>query len=219
MESVMKKPAAPVWFASHADMRANCYVILASLLVQPPSERLLHILQNLKWDESISEKLDNALRALRQASHDYPLAVLEGEFNGLFVGVGSGEVVPYASWYRERKIQSKPLASLRSDLIRLGIVRQAQCHESEDHAGALCEIMALISQKRDEVHYETQARFFQEHIAPWLMTFFKDLQSAKSAEFYRVVGLFGSCFLESEREYLKYGANTQFTIKKRRISR
>ena len=38
-----------------------------------------------------------------------------------------------------------------------------------------------------------------------MMTFFKDLQSAKSAEFYRIVGLFGSSFLETESEYLKPG--------------
>jgi TorA maturation chaperone TorD len=93
-------------------------------------------------------------------------------------------------------------------------VRQAECHESEDHAGALCEIMALISQKQNEVPLETQARFFQEHIAPWMMTFFKDLQSAKNAKFYRVVGSLGRCFLESEREYLKHEAYDEFTTKK-----
>jgi TorA maturation chaperone TorD len=199
----MKNIDAPVWSTSYANIRSDSYVMLASLLGQPPSEDFLNILQSLRWDEAIPEKVDDALRALCQASQDYSLAALEDEFNRLFVGVGGGEMVPYASWYSERKIQSRPLAALRSDLICLGIVRQAESHESEDHAGALCEIMAIISRKPNDEPYATQARFFQQHIAPWMMTFFEDLRSAKSAQFYQAVGVFGSRFLKSESEYLE----------------
>ena len=112
-------------------------------------------------------------------------------------------------------IQSLPLASLRSDLFRLGIVRQAGNHDSEDHAGALCEIMALISEKQNNVPYETQSEFFERHIASWLTAFFKDLESAKSAGFYRMVGSLGGCFLESEREYLKCSAKYSSPHKRR----
>jgi TorA maturation chaperone TorD len=210
MESVMKTSDAPGWFASHANVRTDSYVMLASLLGQTPSEELLNILRNLHWDEVLPKTMDYALGALRQAAHDYPLAALEDEFNKLFLGLGSGEMVPYASWYREKKIQSTPLASLRSDLIELGIVRQTGCHEPEDHAGALCEVMAIITQKPNDIPNAEQARFFHRHIAPWMMTFFKDLQSAKSADFYRTVGLFGSCFLETESEYLNQDVNTPF---------
>ena len=219
MESVMKTMDAPGWFAAHADVRTDGYVMLASLLGQTPSEGLLNILGNLHWDEALPETLDHALGALRQAAHDYPLAALEDEFNKLFVGLGSGEMVPYASWYREKKIQSSPLASLRSDLIGLGIVRQTGCHESEDHAGALCEIMAIISQKANDIPTAEQATFFHRHVAPWMMTFFKDLQSAKSADFYRMVGLFGSCFLETESEYLKPGCTYPVSQNRRRIAK
>jgi TorA maturation chaperone TorD len=210
MESVMKTMDALGWFAAHATVRTDSYVMLASLLGQTPSEELLNIVRNLHWNEALPETLDHALGALRQAAHDYPLAMLEGEFNKLFVGLGTGELVPYASWYRGKKIQSSPLASLRSDLIELGIVRQTGCHESEDHAGALCEIMAILSQNPCDVPHAAQAKFFHRHIAPWMMTFFKDLQSAKSAEFYRMVGLFGSCFLETESRYLESGWDTPF---------
>ncbi|MHB9097506.1 MAG: TorD/DmsD family molecular chaperone [Syntrophales bacterium] len=210
MESVMKKIDVPGWFAAHAAARTDSYVMLASLLGEAPSEEILDIIRNLQWDEALPEALDHALGALRQAAHDYPRAALEDEYNKLFVGLGSGEMVPYASWYREKKIQSSTLASLRSDLIELGIVRQTGCHEPEDHAGALCEIMAIISQKPDGVPPAAQAQFFHRHIAPWMMTFFKDLESAKSAEFYRLVGLFGSSFLTTENEYLNRGAHTPF---------
>ncbi len=203
MESVEQKKTAPAWFAPYANIRTDVYVILASLLVGPPSEDHLNVLQNMEWDDDISEKMHEVLLALRSASRDYQPTAVREEYNRLFVGLGCGEVIPYASWYRERAIQSLPLASLRSDLFHLGIVRQADNHDSEDHAGALCEIMALISQRPNGESYETQAGFFEQHIASWMTAFFKDLESAKSAGFYRAVGSLGCCFLESEKEYLK----------------
>jgi TorA maturation chaperone TorD len=207
MESTVKNDA-PAGFDAYANIRADSYAMLGSLLCQPPSKDLLNALQSLQWDEVIPEKLDHALGALRQASHDYSPATIEGEFNRLFVGLGCGEVVAYACWYREKKIQSSPLAAIRSDLFPLGIVRKAESHESEDHAGALCEIMALVSQEPNNIPTATQAGFFHRHIATWMAAFFEDLKSAKSADFYRVVGLFGSCFLESESEYLTRGSDT-----------
>jgi TorA maturation chaperone TorD len=207
MESAMNTMDAPGRFAAYAAIRTDSYVMMASFLGQAPSEELLNIVRNLHWDEALPETLDHALQALRQAAHDYPVADLENEFNKLFVGLGSGEMVPYASWYREKKIQSAPLASLRSDLIEMAIVRQTGCHEPEDHAGTLCETMAIISRKPDGVPPAAQAKFFHRHVAPWMMAFFKDLQSAKSASFYRTVGLFGGSFLETESEYLKPGRN------------
>jgi len=215
----MKNPDASGWFASHANIRTDIYVTLAALLVSPPSGEHMNVLRHLEWDEDISERMHKALRTLRIASRDYQPDVVGDEYNRLFVGLGCGEVIPYASWYREKVIQSKPLASLRSDLFRLGIVRQADNHDSEDHAGALCEIMALISEKQNNVPYETQAGFFEQHIASWMMAFFKDLESAKSARFYRVVGSLGSCFLESEREYLKCSAKDSTLYKRRRNRR
>ncbi len=199
----MKTTGGPAWFAPYAKIRTESYVMLASLLGQRPSENLLKVLQNLHWDEPIPEGIDRSLRALREASREFSLGALEEEYDKLFVGLGCGEMVPYASWYREKKIQSSTLASLRSDLILLDLVRQADSRESEDHAGVLCECMALVSREPNEVDHATQANFFQRHVAPWMTTFFKDLESAKSARFYRTVGIFGSRFLESEIEYLK----------------
>jgi TorA maturation chaperone TorD len=219
MESVMKNPDDSGWFASHANIRTDIYVTLAALLVSPPSGEHLNVLRHMEWEEDISARMHKALATLRTASRDYQPDVVGDEYSRLFVGLGCGEIIPYASWYRERMIQSQPLASLRSDLFRLGIVRQADNHDSEDHAGALCEIMALISDQSNDVPYESQAKFFEQHIAPWMPIFFKDLQSAKSARFYRVVGSLGSCFLESEREYLKCSANHSTLYKRRRKGR
>lgn len=218
MESAMTNRDVPVWFASYANIRADCYVMLASLLSRAPSGDLMELLQNLTWERTIPKNLDEALTALQQAGHDGDPAVAAEEFNRLFVGLGCGELVPYASWYREKKIQSLPLALLRSDLMKLGIVRQAGSHESEDHAGALCEIMALITRAPGAGPRETQREFFQRHLAPWMIDFFRDLQSAKSAGFYRRIGRFGVCFLECENHYFSYRENNHVITEKGGLS-
>ncbi|HTZ41370.1 MAG TPA: molecular chaperone TorD family protein [Syntrophales bacterium] len=195
---------APVWLSPYGDIRAESYLLIASLLGQQPSEGIRELLQNLEWDEVIPERLNCALRALRQAGRDYTQAAMEVEFSRLFVAPGRSSMMPYASWYREKKIQARTLAVLRSDLIRLGIVKQEGNPEPEDHVCALCEIMSLLCQ--GSVPYDDQARFFHQHISPWMKNFFWDLQAAKNADFYRAVGSFGARFLEAEGEYLKYAA-------------
>ncbi len=186
-----------------ANFRTDCYVLLASLLSRQPSEGLRDILRKLQWDEAIPGGLDHALAELRRASEDYSIAAMKEEFDRLFVGLGCGETIPYASWYREKMIQGLPLVPLRSDLISLGIVRRTDNHEPEDHAAALCEVMAIISRAGSGLDITIQAGFFQQHIASWMGNFFQDLQAAKSAGFYRAVGLFGSRFLEFEAWSLK----------------
>lgn len=202
------------WFAPYAAIRTDCYAMLASLLGQVASKKTIGILQDLDWDAAIPGKLDRALSGLRKAACQSDHAEIEAEFNRLFVGMGWGEMVPYASWYRERMIQSSPLASLRADLMRLGIVRQPDSYESEDHAGAICEAMALLSRETNGVSHAEQAEFFKKHIASWMMRFFEDLRLAKNADFYRTVATFGGCFLESESEYLNVDVTTQMPIPK-----
>ncbi len=213
MESIKKRQnMQPAWFVPYAPIRTDSYMILASLLDRPPSPELLNILRNLAWEEGIPANLAISLEALRGAGCDISLPALEDEFNRLFVGLGRGEMIPYASWYRERKIQSRTLASLRTDLMLLGIVREGSNPEPEDHAGTLCEIMALISRKQNRIPPVVQAKFFQEHLVSWIVTFFQDLQSATKANFYRAVGMFGACFLKYEDEYLR-NADDRYSLK------
>ncbi len=214
MESLMKDQNTEGWFAPFAAIRTECYVMLASLLGQAPSEAMIGLLQNLQWDDAIPGRLNRSLDKLRHVACWSDRAGIEVEFNRLFVGMGCGEMVPYASWYRDRMIQSSPLASLRADLMRVGIVRRPDSYESEDHAGALCEAMALLSRETNAVPHAVQADFFRKHVASWLMSFFRDLGSAKSAEFYRAVAAFGGCFLESEGEFLNVDVTTKLSTPK-----
>lgn len=205
MESISKPLSnnyPPSWLYPFAVVRADGYLILASLLRNVPDRMIVDILQNMQWEDALPEKLGNAIAALRQACTDRHLATVQNEYNRLFVGLGCGEVVPYESWYKEKKIQSTALAILRADMMKIGITRQADCHDSEDHAGALCEIMAIVAQKQSGIGYAEQAIFFNRHITPWMTDCFKDIEEARSADFYRFVGLFGLSFLEAENEFL-----------------
>lgn len=212
MESIsrtMNTDLTTPWFDPYAALRPDGYVLLASLLREPPSAAIIDILQGLQWETGLPEKLEYALKALRQACLNCRPADVQSEYNRLFVGLGSGEIVPYASWYKEKRIQSAPLAALRSDLMKSGIVRQADHHDSEDHAGALCEIMAILSQRQNGVGLTHQAAFFDRHIASWMPRLFDDIGQARSADFYRHVGYFGRRFLETESEFLHLAADRQ----------
>jgi TorA maturation chaperone TorD len=129
---------------------------------------------------------------------------MNDEFFKLFVGLGSGELIPYASWYIDKKIQSMPLVHLRTDLNRLGIVKQNNGMEPEDHAASICEVMTIISDGQNGCSFDDQADFFRHHLGPWMVNFFHDLGNAKSADFYRKVGDFGSQFMKYESQYLDY---------------
>ena len=85
---------------------------------------------------------------------------------------------------------------------RLGFERQDNVSEPEDHAAALCETMALLAESSDLESLQTQARFFNDYIGPWMAKFFKEMQASASARFYRAVGQLGEQFIETDQRYL-----------------
>ena len=76
-----------------------------------------------------------------------------------------------------------------------------RCGRDPDAVAALLETMGLMISDGD-IGIDTQRRFFQSHMGPWMKTFFLDLQKANSARFYRAVGQFGEQFMEFETKYL-----------------
>ena len=94
----------------------------------------------------------------------------------------------------------QPLARLRGDLKDLQIERQPGVREPEDHAAALCDTMALLISDENAITLTRQHDFYANHIEPWMGKFFTDLQQAKSARFYRAVGMLGEKFLAVESQ-------------------
>ncbi len=180
-----------------ARARAEAYSLLGVLLRQPPERELLNRLEELQWESDLPRALSAGLEEVRDSSGTYSAEAVAEEFRLLFVGLGRGEIVPYASWYREGVLKSGPLARLRSDLGALGIAPVPETAEPEDHAALLCETMALLN--REEVDPKTYTGFFREHLAPWMFDFFRDVREARNAGFYRAVAALGLGVLELDR--------------------
>jgi TorA maturation chaperone TorD len=183
-------------------VREDLYALLAHLLIQPPTEDLIRQLADLSWDAGISPALSASLDTLREIAAACSPGTVELEFEDLFIGLGRGEVMPYASWYAEKLLMGASLVRLRGDLAKMQISRQAMVSEPEDHAAALCETMALMI-RSPKISPEQQTAFFFKHIHPWMNRFFKDLQQASSARFYRTVGRLGEHFLRVEKLHLQ----------------
>ena len=188
------------WLPSEEDQaRSQVYRLIGALLARPPGEDLLKALQTIATGDGTMKAVWSVLK---QTASQAVAGDLTDEYQELFIGIGRGELVPYGSWYLTGFLMEKPLAELRSDLARLGFERQANSSEPEDHAAALCETMSLIIANGVEVSFTQQRDFFRKHLAPWMGRFFADMAAAKSARFYRAVGLLGEQFLDIERNYL-----------------
>ncbi|HUG97598.1 MAG TPA: molecular chaperone TorD family protein [Gammaproteobacteria bacterium] len=185
-------------------LRANAWSLLARLLATAPDESMLSLLAEIDAEKIDSDDLIGAAwRMLGTAAGRSSPAELMEEYHDLFIGVGRGELVPYGSWYMTGFLMEQPLARLRDELRFMGFERQEGVKEPEDHAAALCDVMAMINTGDEPVSLEAQAGFFSRHISPWLGRFFRDMQQAPSARFYRAVGQLGEQFIEVEKGYLK----------------
>lgn len=183
--------------------RARGWLLLGHLFRRPPDTDLLGRIADDAGLAAGDGDLGAAWSALAAAAAQADIEALDDEFHDLFIGLGRGELVPYASWYRTGFLMDRPLVTLRRDLGLLGLERQPDVREPEDHAGALADVMALLADPAAGQDESTQRLFFREHVDSWMPSFFNDLQTAKGADFYRAVGRFGTAFLEFERAWLQ----------------
>src|SRR5216684_3772476 len=177
--------------------RAQEYGLLARLLREAPDAALLKQIGQLPGDQT---PLGEAHLALAEAAKEADAAAIEREFFDLFIGVGRGELLPYASYYLTGFLHERPLARLREDLTRIGIARTEGVAEPEDHAAILCEIMAGLASRRFAAPSGSDRELFEQHIAPWIGRFFADLEQAEAADFYRGVGRLGRVFIDIETD-------------------
>jgi TorA maturation chaperone TorD len=177
--------------------RSQEYALLSALLVRAPDAQLLQRLSRLGGDAS---PLGLAHVALGEAAARVAVGAIEREYFNLFIGLGRGELLPYASYYLTGFLNERPLARLRDDLAAFGVERVERNYEPEDHAATLCEIMAAFAGGRFAAPQGAERRLFEKHMAPWIGRFFADLERAEAADFYRHVGALGRVFIEIETE-------------------
>jgi len=179
--------------------RAQIYHLLGALLSASPDQAMLDTVGTLAIEDGADTPFVEALRELRAAATRIKPDVLQGEYFKLFIGLGRGELLPYASWYVQGALMERILASLRQDLKRMGFERQSDVHEPEDHVAALCETFGMIITEPGLSLEEF--KFFETYIGSWMGKFFRDLEAAEGAEFYTVVGRLGRQFIDIEEQY------------------
>lgn len=174
--------------------RAALFALLGRLLSDAPDAALLARLRGLGGEGPVGQALADLAAAAAVADP----AASEREFFRLFIGVGRGEMMPYASWYLTGFLHDRPLADLRGALRRLGVERTPGVPEPEDHIAFLCETFAGLIDGRFPGGPEEAGIFFARHLRPWAARFFGDLEKADAARFYRAVGALGRVAVEIE---------------------
>lgn len=183
--------------------RARFYGLLATLLLSPPSAGLLDALATADPIDGETGKLAPAWEQLVLVAGIMDAEAVREEFDALFVSTGTPLINPHASLYLSGFMMDRPLATLRSTLRELGVARQADASELEDHLGSLCEAMALLIQQGRPLRM--QKAFFDEHIAGWVQACLADMRNAHGARFYLHVARVLDAFVELEREAFEIG--------------
>lgn len=180
-------------------LRADLYAFLAALLATPPGPEAIDHAAALTGDDS---DLGQGINALARLAASMSAKGVEREYNALFIGLGRGELLPYASFYLTGFLNEKPLARLREHMAMLGIARDAAVKDPEDHIASLCEIMAglIRGDFGAPLSIEDQEAFFNSHLATWAGHFFTDLEGAEGSVFYAPVGKIGRAFMDIEVE-------------------
>ncbi|WP_170332893.1 TorD/DmsD family molecular chaperone [Ruegeria arenilitoris] len=186
-------------------LRADFYNFLGLLLAAPPDQMLLDQMAGLSGDET---DLGQAIQAMARVAKVTKPAAAEREFNTLFIGLGRGELLPYASFYLTGFLNEKPLAQLRNDMAVRGITRAKNVFEPEDNIASLMEMMAgmIVGRFGTPAPLDEQKNFWNKHIGPWAAHFYSDLEAAENSVLYASVGTAGRVFMEIEREAFRMTA-------------
>ena len=191
--------------SSEDRLRADLYNFLGLILAAPPDQPLLDLTIGLSVDQTDLGQAINTLAKV--ASRSKPQAVAS-EFTKLFIGLGRGELLPYASFYLTGFLNEKPLALLRQDMAARGFARSQYVFEPEDNIASLMEMMGamIVGRFGPPASLPVQKAFFNKHVAPWARHFYSDLEAAKNSVFYGAVGTVGRTFMEIETEAFRMTA-------------
>ena len=179
-------------------LRADMYSFLASLLRTEPNAELVNQLTNLVSDDS---PIGKSIKTLSKLASSMDLPTIRDEYVRIFVGVGRGEILPFASYYLTGFLKDKPLAKLRNDMKEIGIELAENVKEPEDHIASLFDMMSglILGKFNKKFSISEQKDFFNKHLGPWVDLLMRDIESSKIAVFYSPIGTIGREFIEIER--------------------
>ncbi len=183
--------------------RAELYGLLATLWLAPPDAALLE-----QFRVAVTEApqrggaLEAPWQALVAALRATSVPAAADEFEALFLGVGRAEVMVYASYYLSGFLNELPLARLREHLAGLGLTRDAQRGETEDHVAYVFEVMRYLIAGDDVAvcNLEQQRLFFRAHVQVWLEALCDAVQAHPRAHVWAAVAGFTRAFIEVETQ-------------------
>ncbi len=183
--------------------RAELYGLLAALWIAPPDQALLD-----QFRVAVTEApqpgghLEAPWQNLVAAMRDTTVAAARAEFDALFGGVGKPEVFAYGSWHIAGALNDKPLARLREDLAALGLARDGDRIETEDHVSVEFEVMRWLIAGDDAgvCNLEQQRRFYRQHVQPWLPGLCEAVMAQPGARLWAAVAAFTAAFIDVETQ-------------------
>ena len=190
--------AVTIEIAEEDGLRADMYDFIASLLRTEPTDELIAQVALLQGDKT---PIGSACLTLAHLAKTLDNGLIRNEYVS-FIGVGRGEILPFASYYLTGFLNDKPLANLRSDMSAIGIRRAEGVKEPEDHIASLFDMMSGLIRGRFGRRFSIaeQATFFSKHIEPWADLLMRDIEAAKTVVFFAPVGTIGRAFLEIESQ-------------------
>jgi TorA maturation chaperone TorD len=200
-------PSQGLSFASADDSeelaRAELYGLLSRLWHAAPDEALLAqfrvaVTQAPEAGGFLEAPWGDLVAALRATT----AAAAAQEHEALFHGVGKPEVFAYGSFYLSGFLNERPLAALREDLARLGLTRDDQSLETEDHVAYVLEVMRWLIAGDDVAvcNLEQQRRFFRAHLQPWVEQLCEAVLAHPAARTWRAVAAFTAAFMQVETQ-------------------
>ena len=198
---------SPISFASAGDteelQRAELYGLLSRLWLAPPDQALLQqFAVAVTQAPEAGALLEGPWQALVQALRSTTVQAAAAEHEALFHGVGKPEVFAYGSYYLTGFLNEKPLAALRHDLEALGLTRDANSLETEDHIAYGLEVMRYLIAGDDVAvcNLEQQRRFFRAHLQPWVGALCAAVMAQPLAKTWGVVAAFTQEFMLIETQ-------------------
>ncbi|WP_296443619.1 TorD/DmsD family molecular chaperone [Rhodoferax sp. UBA5149] len=183
--------------------RSELYGLLALLYYASPATELIANLRLAATDAPAAGAfLEEPWRALVGVAREMTDEAIQSEYSALFGGIGKPEVYLYGSHFLSGFLNEKPLARLRTDLGQLGLARDENMSETEDHFAYLCEVMRYLIAGDDVTvaNLTRQREFFSVHVQPWVMTMCDNLQQHPKARFYAALAGLTRAFMGVEAQ-------------------
>lgn len=183
--------------------RSELYGLLALLYYAPPATELIAQLRVAATDAPAAGAfLEEPWRALVGVAREMTEQAIQSEYNTLFGGMGKPEVYLYGSHFLSGFLNEKPLARLRTELANLGLARDDNMSETEDHFAYLCEVMRYLIAGEDVAvaNLTRQSEFFANHLQPWVTTMCDDIQKHPKARFYAALAELTRAFMGVEAQ-------------------